>query len=304
MLRKAIIELLEQLYAEYSKFSPRFATQNILSSGGQRKLKQRQEEKNSTGGTAVPWSERHVAMSAAQAAGVQRPLLSSDKLAIFIGKLRHRRSELPRCSAAERKFQLIDENGAAITDVRGKCNVVAHVFHESKDANLEQDGKIRAQLLQQRRDKEAEKKKVGFMSRDAKLLTAMDRKDRRFAGKVKVHFASRRNGIGFAGEFDKTETGEDLLDALIEGCLHIGTNIVSCLEIRHQGSLLPIARRGGKFPVREEDRERSLLEWLAVPRVRLWISFRHVHDLSAELAPESCLNEFYSAQLAAWRAAQ
>merc|ERR1712166_951579 len=204
------------------------------------------ETKQSNG---TSWSERHQAMAAARQAGLSSPMLSNDRLTIYIDELNIRRNKLFEDNELpSRNIQLFNSGGAKISfenlqdtiHVTGP-NSVAELIQEDQEETAEtqeteetketqetqdtidqqdekRDRAIRLRMISRRKIMEEKKKdEKRFRSKATRKLEKLQSKDGKYTKPtLKI---SERNGISISANFSIVENAQDVLDFLIKECL-------------------------------------------------------------------------------------
>ena len=249
----AIIQLLDELFVESRQLSQSQVHQSLFSSNSVATSSNSTGETKQSNGTS--WSERHQAMAAARQAGLSSPMLSNDRLTIYIDELNIRRNKLFEDNELpSRNIQLFNSGGAKISfenlqdtiHVTGP-NSVAELIQEDQEETAEtqateetqeteetketqetqdtidqqdekRDRAIRLRMISRRKIMEEKKKdEKRFRSKATRKLEKLQSKDGKYTkSTLKI---SERNGISISANFSIVENAQDVLDFLIKECL-------------------------------------------------------------------------------------
>ena len=209
------------------------------------------ETKNSSFG-GISWSQRHQAMAAARTSGINGPMLSTDRLKIFLDELKARRNQMMEDGGMPlRKMKLFNSGGAEVTsssslgiqpesndevsevqqgEERQREEVSASIDSSGTTMTPEVDEEVRIEqqermarqrLMNLRRASEEKKrdKSNSFRSKASKKLEKMEQKELKFStGGIKICEKSS-NGISIMAKFATVENSRDVLDYLVDDLL-------------------------------------------------------------------------------------
>ena len=214
------------------------------------------ETKNSSFG-GISWSQRHQAMAAARTSGMNGPMLSTDRLKIFLDELKARRNQMMEDGGMPlRKMKLFNSGGAEVTSSSSSSSSSLGIQPESnnevsevqqgemrqgeegyvsidssgttmtsevdEEARIEQQERMARQRLMNLRRVSEEKKRDksnSFRSKASKKLEKMEQKELKFStGGIKICEKSS-NGISIMAKFATVENSRDVLDYLVDDLL-------------------------------------------------------------------------------------
>jgi hypothetical protein len=239
----AIISLLDNLFVELRQMSQKTVHKPLFTSSGLQPQVSGGETK-SNGGTL--WYQRHDAMAAASAAGLKVPILSSDRLKIYIDELRERRNKMFEDGKTQnRKVKLFNEGGAEINmftekvkneeheqqeeqqeeqqdeEKQGGGEQITLTLEEKEEIDTRNESLARQRLLRLRKASEDKKmqERGKFKSKATRELERMQTKEGKYNKSI-VKIAERGgSGLSIMACFSLCENGQDVLDFVVDECL-------------------------------------------------------------------------------------
>jgi len=256
----AVVGLLDNLFVETRQLSQRNVTRPLITStshGGETKAT---DSSGGNGGSSggLLWSQRHQAMAAASSAGMTSPMLSSDRLRIFIDGLKERRNKMFEDGPlTQRNIKLFNADGAEMfvgdedrekkhsssnsssnssnSSSNNNNNIESTVVasepqeeeqeltsQQQEELDRKRESLARQRLINLRKASEDQKKQQNqkFRSKATRELDRMHTKDGKYS-KATVKITERGTGISIVGQFNVCENGQDVLDFLVEECLSV-----------------------------------------------------------------------------------
>ena len=187
----AIIQLLDELFVESRQLSQSQVHQSLFSSNSVATSSNSTGETKQSNGTS--WSERHQAMAAARQAGLSSPMLSNDRLTIYIDELNIRRNKLFEDNELpSRNIQLFNSGGAKISfenlqdtiHVTGP-NSVAELIQEDQEETAETQATEETQETEEAQETEETKE-------TQETQDTIDQQDEKRDRAIRLRMISRR----------------------------------------------------------------------------------------------------------------
>lgn len=257
------------------------------------------------------WSDRHQVINSANDEGLlDRPLLSSERLRIFLDELAVRRELLKgqqhSLGGSERlerlRVRVFDAEGRNLSamDLAAEHSQEVEVKGDEDEDDDEDQGHVinnatiqRARLLQLQLRALSVEKERRFRSKDSVKLEKLQRKDKRY--KRTLLKVGQRGGISISAKFSSLETCRDVLRCIVthilstEAAVAIKNGsldlVLTCRILNESSATQECARSSKMFwpdihlsdggSLGEdviEDCGMSLLELRMVPRGRIWIN--------------------------------